>query len=139
MTRQSTLNLLSPLLFITAVFSAPLYAVPVPVDLSSWQVDGAGNWTLQSNPEPNDTAFQSLNSIPTVLFNGVNSQGTALSGTIQVLSSGGDDDFVGFVLGYDDEDLFGTNSTTDYILLDWKVNRLVSTGQGFRYFVVLVM
>ena len=67
----------------------------------------------------NDSANQLLNSIPTVLFSGIDSQGIALSGTIQVQTET-DDDFIGFVLGYDDNDLFGTNATTDYILVDWK-------------------
>jgi len=94
-------------------------AVAGPVDLSSWLVDGGGSWSLHSTTDPNDSATQSSNSIPTVLFNNTDSQGLALSGTIKVETTS-DDDFIGFVLGYDDEDLFGTNSTTDYILVDWK-------------------
>jgi hypothetical protein len=113
-------NPLRSTVFSILFFSAQTFAIPVPVDLSSWMVDGAGNWSLSQTIEPNDTALQSLNSIPTVLFNGINSQGTALSGTIKGLAAGGDDDFIGFVLGYDDNDLFGTNLTTDYILVDWK-------------------
>lgn len=94
-------------------------ALGAPVDLSGWLIDGGGNWSLQSQTEPNDSAFQSLNSAPTVLFNNMNSQGTALSGTIVVQEAGGDDDFIGFVLGYKDNDLTG-NPLTDYILVDWK-------------------
>jgi hypothetical protein len=89
-----------------------------PVDLSSWLVDGPGNWTLQTQVEPNDSVFQSLNSGPSMFFNNSDSQGLALSGSIEVQQTGGDDDFVGFVLGYDDDDLFA--ATTDYILIDWK-------------------
>jgi opacity protein-like surface antigen len=101
----------------TIVMSAN--AVPIPVDLSSWTVDGGGNWVFNSTNAPNDSANQTLNSIPTVLFNGTNSQGSALSGTIEVQTTS-DDDFIGFVLGYGDNDLFGSNPTTDYILVDWK-------------------
>jgi hypothetical protein len=101
----------------SAVFTLP--AAAAPVDLSSWQIDGAGNWTIQSSAQPNDSAFQSLNSRPTMLFNGVDSQGLALSGTIEVQTAS-DDDWIGFVLGYDDGDVFGSNATTDYILVDWK-------------------
>lgn len=90
-----------------------------PIDLSSWLIDGAGSWTLNTTVEPNDSATQNVNSIPTVLFNNMDSQGLALSGTIEVQTSA-DDDFIGFVLGYDDEDLFGSNASTDYILVDWK-------------------
>jgi MYXO-CTERM domain-containing protein len=102
------------------IFATPVQAaVMVPVDLSSWLIDGAGNWTLQSQSEPNDSVFQSLNSRPTMFFNNMNSQGTQLSGAIEVQSSS-DDDFVGLVLGYDDNDLFGSNPTTNYVLVDWK-------------------
>lgn len=101
------------------MLAGPSHAVPVPVDLSSWLIDGGGNWTLQSEVEPNDSAFQSLNSAPTVLFNNMDSQGAALRGTIEVQTTT-DDDFIGFVLGYDDGDLTGSNPTTDYILVDWK-------------------
>jgi len=87
------------------------------VDLSSWQIDGSGNWVLPG--PPNDSVLQTLNSRPTMFFNDMDSQGTKLSGTIKV-ETASDDDFIGFVLGYDDGDLFGSNLTTDYILFDWK-------------------
>lgn len=94
-------------------------ATAAPVDLSSWLVDGGGNWTVESGSEPNDSVTQSLNSRPTVFFNNTASQGTSLSGSITV-ETNSDDDFVGFVLGYDAGDIFGSNPTTDYILVDWK-------------------
>jgi hypothetical protein len=93
-------------------------AAPVPVDLSSWVQDGNGSWTLQSG---NNAVFQSLNSPPTVFHNNINSQNTALSGTIEVQTVG-DDDFVGFVLGYQQGDIDGLNASADYILVDWKQN-----------------
>lgn len=100
---------------LAAVFAGPVSAVPV--DLSDWEVDGGGSWSLQSNPEPNDSVHQSRNSPPTVFFNNRNSQGTALAGSIEVQTTS-DDDFIGFVLGYQDEDLF--SDTANYILVDWK-------------------
>lgn len=112
--KQSVISILSVL---TVASAMQAQAVEIPVDLNSWQIDGNGNWIIEGS---GDTALQTLNSIPTVLFNGIDSQGTNLSGTISSLSTGGDDDFMGFVLGYDDNDLFGSNTTTDYILIDWK-------------------
>ena len=100
----------------SAFFAMEAQAAPVPVDLSSWTVDGNGSWTLAAD---NNSAFQSLNSAPTVLHNGENSQGTALAGTITVEERSGDDDFIGFVLGYTQGDIDG-NADTDYILVDWK-------------------
>lgn len=99
----------------SAFFATQAHAAPVPVDLSSWMVDGGGNWTLAGD---NNSVFQSLNSAPTVFHNGANSQGTALAGTITVETTS-DDDFIGFVLGYTQGDIAG-NPDTDYILVDWK-------------------
>lgn len=108
---------LTAALVASAGFAVP--ALAAPVDLGSWQIDGSGAWTIQSGSQPNDSAFQSVNSRPTMLFNGIDSQGLSLSGTIKVETTT-DDDWIGFVLGYDDNDLFGSNPTTDYILVDWK-------------------
>ena len=85
------------------------------VDLTTWTgAEGPGNWTIGGD---NKSVFQSLNNDPTVFFNGVNSQGKALKGEITV-ETAGDDDFIGFVLGYDAGDL--TSASADYILIDWK-------------------
>lgn len=93
-----------------------------PVDLSSWiveEVPGSptANWTVQNAPA-NDSVFQSQNSRPSIFFDpGTNSQGKALSGKIKV-ETASDDDFIGFVLGYDSGEA-GSNNT-DFILIDWK-------------------
>lgn len=101
------------------------------VNLSSWLIDGNGSWSFNSTNAPNDSADQALNSIPTVLFNNIDSQGLSLAGTIEVQTTA-DDDFIGFVLGYDDNDLFGTNATTDYILVDWKQTQQAGQPPGMR-------
>lgn len=106
------------LLALAAVAGLGGAAAAAPVDLSGWMQDGAGSWTLQSG---NNAVFQSLNSPPTVFHNGVNSQNTALSGTIEVQTTN-DDDFIGFVLGYTQGDIAGINASIDYILVDWKQN-----------------
>ena len=102
------------LLVSTAFAGLSGLAHAVPVDLTGWQKDGGGTWTVQSS---NDGVKQSLNSRPTVFFNNKDSQGTALAGSIEVQTTN-DDDFVGFVLGYNEGDLFA--DTADYILVDWK-------------------
>lgn len=107
---------------LAAVFTlAPSLAHAVPVDLSGWVEngfkgnDGAGNWVVQPG---NDSVLQTVNGDPTVFFEaGSNAQGTALSGTIKVETTG-DDDFIGFVLGYQDGELNSTNA--DFWLIDWK-------------------
>ncbi len=106
-------NIRIPLAAIAAAIFTTTAASAAPVDLSSWTVDGGGNWTTAVD---NNSVFQSLNSAPTVFHNGVDSQGLSLAGTITVESTS-DNDFIGFVLGYTQGDIIG-NLDTDYILVD---------------------
>ncbi len=93
------------------------------VDLSSWTAEGSGNWSLQ----PGNNAVKQLvnTSAPTVFHNNVNSQGQNLAGEITVQTTG-DDDFIGFVLGYNAGDL--SNASSDYLLIDWKQNNQGAFG-----------
>jgi len=102
---------------VACLLSSTVMAAPTPVDLTGWTANGiGGSWTVQAG---NDSVFQSLNSsTPTVFHNGQNSQDLALSGQITVQESGGDNDFIGFVLGYNEGDI--TNASANYILIDWK-------------------
>ena len=84
------------------------------IDLSGWSSEGEGTWTTQGD---NSTVLQSANSDPTVFFNGMDSQGMQLSGSISV-EQDADDDFIGFVLGYNAGDL--TSDEASYLLIDWK-------------------
>ena len=103
-----------------ALLSVP--ALAAPVDLSTWTDEtlnnSGSNWTVQG--VGNDTVFQSVNGNPTVFFEaGANDQGTSLSGQITV-ETGGDDDFIGFVLGYQSGEL--NSASADFLLIDWKQN-----------------
>ncbi len=91
-------------------------AIAAPVDLSPWIADGdpAITWTLQPG---NTSVLETGNAGSSVFHNGLNSQGFRLSGTVEVQTTG-DDDFLGFVLGYNNGDI--TNSAADYLLIDWK-------------------
>jgi hypothetical protein len=92
-------------------------AATTPVDLSGWTAEGYGrsfNWVLQPG---NTSVLQTVNGDPTVFYGPGNAQGRQLSGTIRV-TSGSDDDFVGFVLGFQPGDL--SAASTDFILIDWK-------------------
>lgn len=57
----------------------------------------------------------------------VNSQGQPLSDEITVQTRN-DNDFVGFVLGYNEGDVI--NASADYILIDWKQSDQTDSG-GF--------
>jgi hypothetical protein len=100
---------------VAALALAPA-AMAAPVDLSTWTVNGSGNWVLQNAPA-NDGVLQTQNANPGVFFGPGNAQGLALSGQIRVNTTS-DDDFIGFVLGFNAGDL--TNAAADYILIDWK-------------------
>jgi hypothetical protein len=101
----------------TAVALGPAAAgaVEVPVDLSTWIAEGGNsNWNVAGD---NNSVVQTVNGDPTVFHNNTNSQGVALKGTIQVGSTT-DDDFIGFVLGFDSGDF--ASAGADFILIDWK-------------------
>ncbi|WP_135503803.1 VPLPA-CTERM sorting domain-containing protein [Roseovarius aestuariivivens] len=99
----------------------PISAQAASVDLSTWKENGypnnnAGTWTVQG--VNNDSVLQSKNGTPTIFFdNGNNAQGKQLAGQITVETTI-DDDFVGFVLGYQDGEI--TSAVADFWLIDWK-------------------
>ncbi len=110
----------------------PMAAHAAPVDLSGWTAEEgngttAANWTVQG--VGNDTVFQSVNSRPSVFFNpGSNDQGKSLAGEITV-ETFTDDDYIGFVLGYNTGELGSANA--DFWLIDWKkADQRASAGVG---------
>ncbi|PVY76427.1 putative secreted protein with PEP-CTERM sorting signal/MYXO-CTERM domain-containing protein [Tamilnaduibacter salinus] len=115
-------------LALAAVLAAPgAFAVPVPVDLSGWTANGgSSSWNVQPG---NDSVLQTVNGAPTIFFDPAttSTQGTELSGTIQVTTSG-DNDFIGFALGYDAGEIFDANA--DYYLIDWKQGDQSGWDQG---------
>ena len=89
---------------------------PGSVDLNTWTQDaplGNGNWTVSA---VGDTLTQSVNGNPTIFYSDIPFSGD-FQGSIKV-NTNGDDDFIGFVLGYDPGEL--TSGSSDYILIDWK-------------------
>ncbi len=97
------------------------------VDLNSWSAQGgSSSWNVQAG---DDTVLQTVNGAPTVFFDpsATSTQGTALNGKIKVNDTG-DDDFIGFVLGYDSGEVF--SSTADYFLVDWKKGDQSGWGEG---------
>jgi hypothetical protein len=111
-------GLLSGLLVSAGLFSSAVTHA-ASVDLSGWTAEGGeSNWSVQAG---NDTVHQLVNGSPTVFFDpaSVGTQGTALSGKITVTRDPtGDDDFIGFVLGYNSGEI--SSPASDYFLIDWK-------------------
>lgn len=112
---------------VTAFAASAAMAAPVAVDLSTWTAESVGgaNWVLAAD---NNSVTQTVNGAPTVFFSEGDSQGTALSGTITVNTTG-DDDFIGFVLGFDSGDLASAEAP-GFLLLDWKQGAQSGTSPG---------
>jgi len=104
-----------------ATCAAPLSAAPVNFNMSDWVAEG-GNWTVH---DAGNTVRQTSNSPPTVYHSGQNDLFSRYSGSFRVNTSG-DDDFIGFVIGYTAGDIdypndgLQANSDIDYLLIDWK-------------------
>lgn len=115
-----------PLIPFTALALAPaaLAQGGLPVDLSSWQViqydtisQPNASWDLQ----PGNTAvLQTVNSDASIFLSDFNSVGQEINGTWSVETSS-DDDFMGFVFGYQDRGHF--------YLFDWKQSSQSFSGQ----------
>jgi hypothetical protein len=93
------------------------------VNLGTWTAEsypavtgfGAGVWTVAPG---GGSVRQSVNGQPTFFYSDFNAQGTTAKGTIRVDSGSGDDDFIGFALGFNPGD--SSNATANYLLIDWK-------------------
>lgn len=103
---------------VATFFLSALSAIAVPVDLTTWTVQNytpsAGNWVLQPG---NTSVLQTTNGNPTVFLSNQSALGTGIQGVIRP-GADGDDDYIGFVLGFQSGDF--SNPTADYLLIDWK-------------------
>lgn len=95
-----------------------------PIDFGTWSAESypavsgfnPGVWTVAAG---GGSVTQSVNGQPTIYYSDFNAFGTQVEGTIRV-NSNNDDDFIGFVLGFDPGD--STSTSADYLLVDWKRN-----------------
>ncbi|MFN2348420.1 MAG: PEP-CTERM sorting domain-containing protein [Thioalkalivibrio sp.] len=93
------------------------------VDLNDWTAEsyeavsgfGAGSWSVSGD---GSSVTQTVNGQPTIFYSDFNAYGTETTGSIRVASGSGDDDYIGFVLGFQPGDT--TNTLADYLLIDWK-------------------
>jgi hypothetical protein len=113
----------APWLILLVLALVPSFAAAAPVDLNDWTAEsypavagfGAGVWTVNLD---GSAVFQSVNGQPTIFYSDFDSHNTDVTGRIQVSANAGDDDYIGFVLGFDPSDT--TNAGADYLLVDWK-------------------
>lgn len=98
------------------LFAVASTANALPIDLSSWSAltldypggQPAGNWVLGAG---NTEVTQVVNADPSFYLNNINQTSYSIDGSWQVLS-GGDDDYMGFVFGY--------QNSSNFYLFDWK-------------------
>ena len=104
---------------ITALLVAtPVLAQNPTVDLNLWtaeDLNGAGPWTIDA-PRLFTFSTNTVNTDVSVLYSDF--PVIALEFSITVHPDGGDDDLIGFVLGWNPGD--SSNATADYVLVDWK-------------------
>ncbi len=113
------------IVFIVAVFAFSLSTYGDPVDLTSWSPltldfpggQSAGNWILGGG---NTYVDQVINADPSFYLNNLNQTSYSMDGSWQVLETGGDDDFMGFVFGY--------QNSSNFYLFDWKQGSQSSYG-----------
>ena len=116
---------------------ATLGAGAAPIDLSSWSAltlnypggQGAGNWVLAPG---NTSVEQVINADPSFFLNNVNQTKYSIDGSWQVRNGTGDDDYMGFVFGY--------QNSGDFYSFDWKqgtqgyVGRTAAEGMTIKRF-----
>lgn len=98
-------------------------ASATPIDLNDWSAESypavsgfdAGVWSVAAD---GSSVTQTVNGQPTFFYSDFTAFGTKATGTISVSSAGGDDDFIGFALGFNPGD--SLNSSANYLLIDWK-------------------
>ena len=102
--------------FILAFGHVVRAGVTVPVDLTSWTEltldfpggQPSGNWVLGGG---NTNVTQTINADPSFYLNNLNQTSYSMDGSWQV-ASGWDDDYMGFVFGY--------QNSSNFYLFDWK-------------------
>ena len=99
----------------TAMLSNNSFSAPVTIDLSPWEViqyelnsQADANWVLSDG---NTTATQTVNADASILLSDFDAGSKIIDGTWRVNTSF-DDDFMGFVFGYQDRG--------NFYLFDWK-------------------
>ncbi|HHG84366.1 MAG TPA: PKD domain-containing protein, partial [Bacteroidetes bacterium] len=99
---------------------APIYAqCSAIIDLNTWVQEGppaSGNWAVNLM---GTQLTQSINGWPTFFVSPQDFINVRITGTIRVNTTG-DDDFVGFVFGWQPMGNTGPNYTVNGMLFDWK-------------------
>jgi len=94
------------------------YAKAGPIDLNTWsEIDSNGNWEVSSD---GSSVVQTSNSSGTIFISSDSFINSKFVGTFTV-ETNVDDDFIGFVFGY--------NNVDDFYIFDWKQREQPITGR----------
>jgi hypothetical protein len=112
------------LVFATAAAGLASPAIAAPVDLTSWSAltldfaggQPAGNWVLESG---NTAVRQTVNADPSFFLNNLNQTSYSIDGSWQTTNN--DDDYMGFVFGY--------QNSSNFYAFDWKKGTQGYVGQ----------
>ncbi|PIE19909.1 MAG: hypothetical protein CSA65_00230 [Proteobacteria bacterium] len=96
---------------------------PLTLGIPTSSSHSAPNWTILGNERG---ALQTRNSYPTALRFGAPAVGNTYELDIEVQTTQ-DNDFIGFVLGFDAGE--ESNTTADYLLVDWKQSDQTHRGR----------
>jgi len=94
-------------------------AMAAPIDLSTWTATSGGTWNVQGG---GTSVLQTTNGQPTFFLSDIEYIDKEFNGTFGVETTS-DDDYIGFVFGYD--------SSTDFLLFDWKQGDQSGASEGF--------
>lgn len=108
-------------LAVATLLAGPLTAQADAVDLRTWTAESypavsgfnPGVWNVAPD---GSSVRQSVNGQPTFFYSDFTAWGTTVRG--RILSEGGDNDYIGFALGFQPDD--STSTSADYLLVDWK-------------------
>jgi Thrombospondin C-terminal region/von Willebrand factor type D domain len=92
-------------------------AISAPIEFTDWIVEGDGTWQVQPDGR---SVIQTRNGNPTFFLSPQEYVNVQITGTLQV--DGGDDDYIGFVFGYQKPLTASGDSPNDLVtqLLSWK-------------------
>jgi len=106
-------------------------AVSKPIDFSGWIEEGEGNWEVAPDGR---SVFQSSNGPPAFFLSPEEYLGVEIQGTLRV--EGGDDDYIGFVFGYQSPLTSAGDAPDDLVtnLLSWKGQEQGYYGTAYEGF-----
>lgn len=112
---------------IAVIFCLAGVTLAEPIDLSSWTrfnldfpgFQPSGNWVLSNS---DTTVTQTVNTDPTMFLNNIEQTSYGMQGNWRV-SNTTDNDFIGFVFGFQD--------SCHFYIMDWKKANQDESGYGF--------